>query len=381
MYNAVDNSPFPDASVFLSNTTIGARSNADGSFFINDVKPGKYTLVVSAVGFESHTEEIMLDRNFSLRDVKLLPKSTVLQDVTIKFDAAREKRLKLFTQELLGWSENAKETKILNPEVVSLKIDKDSVLTASADDYIQIENKALGYNIKYLLKVFSLQLKTGLVSYTGEYKFEKMQGTSSEDHRWEKHRKEAYLGSPKHFFRSLIANTYKKDGFTVYKVVREHKPLFVDTNFVKSLIVNDSLIRVKDDTNSYRVVVKKDTVKYNKKNPPMEKLRIIDPQLTAKEIFSPTDQPGIYALRFDDLLKNIMFVIYTKKLTMNSAYEFVNRRRFLIDRPTTFVAFTKPYALFDSNGIITSAGSIAYSGDWSVTRVADLLPVDYWPNE
>ena len=43
--------PLPFASVYIKNTTYGVSSNAFGEYFI-ELKPGKYTIVYSYIGFQ-----------------------------------------------------------------------------------------------------------------------------------------------------------------------------------------------------------------------------------------------------------------------------------------------------------------------------------------
>ncbi|SDF32742.1 CarboxypepD_reg-like domain-containing protein [Mucilaginibacter pineti] len=371
---AKDNTAFPYASVFLSNTTIGTKTYTDGTFTLPDIKPGKYTLVVTAVGYEQYSIELLLDKNLQINDVKLVEKPIELENVVIKFDPNREKYMNMFMYEFVGRSENAKKCKILNPEIIHFKLNKKTnMLTATANDFIELENESLGYKINYLLKVFEISMTYWKVSYSGDFKFEKMDGPPKAQEKWEKKRKETYKGSAKHFYKSLIAGDFKEQGFDVYTVARENKPQFPDSNLISRLIVKDTL-RIKNDTNSY----------WQRQPPPManttEKIRLIEPKLNLNQISCPTDIKGIYGLRFDELLKYVMFVVYSKKSAPAAVFDFVNTR-FQVTKPASFIVFDKPYALFDSNGIITSKGSISYSGYWSEQRIGDLLPADYLPTD
>jgi hypothetical protein len=46
---------------------------------------------------------------------------------------------------------------------------------------------------------------------------------------------------------------------------------------------------------------------------------------------------------------------------------------------TTIVSFDEPYAFFDNNGIVANPHSVIYEGDWGISRVAEMLPIDYEP--
>ncbi len=47
----------PGASVTIEGTTQGAATQVDGYFFINNVRPGTYTLVISFVGYVTQRVE------------------------------------------------------------------------------------------------------------------------------------------------------------------------------------------------------------------------------------------------------------------------------------------------------------------------------------
>ena len=48
------------ASVFLSNTSYGNISSNTGAFEINNIRQGKYDLIVSFVGYETYTATIQI---------------------------------------------------------------------------------------------------------------------------------------------------------------------------------------------------------------------------------------------------------------------------------------------------------------------------------
>src|SRR5206468_7526403 len=89
-----------------------------------------------------------------------------------------------------------------------------------------IENKALGYNIRYQLESFSYNFNTHLFFYQGYPFFQQMNGSFSKQKKWEKRRKEVYYGSLMHFMRSVYRNILLKEGFevrTLKKVLNREK--------------------------------------------------------------------------------------------------------------------------------------------------------------
>lgn len=64
--------PMPGVNVIIQGTTIGASTNADGRYTIDNVDPGTYTLEARFIGFASSTQEVTVDNetvevNFVLR--------------------------------------------------------------------------------------------------------------------------------------------------------------------------------------------------------------------------------------------------------------------------------------------------------------------------
>jgi hypothetical protein len=48
---------------------------------------------------------------------------------------------------------------------------------------------------------------------------------------------------------------------------------------------------------------------------------------------------------------------------------------------TSVITMYKPYALFDTNGVMVSGASTLFEGTWSKNKIAELLPVDYNPEQ
>ena len=93
---------------------------------------------------------------------------------------------------------------------------------AYADTPLVIINKKLGYKISFELSEFFFDEASGRTFYYGYTRFEDM-GTKS---RWIKNRKQCYYGSTMHFYRSLIENDLKKQGYQIYLI----KPVHLSTD-------------------------------------------------------------------------------------------------------------------------------------------------------
>ncbi|TFF40713.1 carboxypeptidase-like regulatory domain-containing protein [Mucilaginibacter psychrotolerans] len=320
--NAADNKPIANASVFLSNATVGDKTAEDGSFSLRNVKPGQYEFVVSVVGFDAYRETVRAaNEPISLTDIKLLAKTTQLKEVKVVIDNDWESNLQKFKDEFLGTSAAARDCKIVDADALSLDYDKSKrILTGSSYDFLVIENKYLGYRIKYLLNKFEKNEQSGLLYYEGSSTFEEMPGSLNQKRRWKKRRRETYLGSSMHFLRSLIVDSTAQEGFVIYRLIRKPNPAFDG--------LNDKYIQT-----------------------------LIKTPITASTFVHPTDLPGMYAIGFEDCF----YIKYNKS------------------SDATILTINANYAFFDQNGIVANPAYLLVEGEWGRYRIAELLPVDYEP--
>lgn len=333
----------PNASVFLSNATIGAKTTQEGAFILNAVKSGKYELVVSVIGFATYKQTINItEGNILLPDIALSPIIYALEEVTIKqsSDPNRARYLSVFKEQFLGKSELANQCKILNPEILDFVYDDNTeTLTASSADFLIIENNGLGYRIRYLITNFTYSdkdLSAKKLHYEGYILFEELNGKQSEEKDWQRARLQVYKGSALHFLRSLQSKHLDAEGFRVLQIVNPQRGEKAKSK-ISPILLNFSL--------------------------------------SENEIMSKTDQSGVYALGCD---------FDSFHITYNEDHRFSKRGQMnIIDNPAnrdiTILNFNTPYALFDHNGAWLDPNSISYRGAWGNGRVAELLPVDYIP--
>jgi hypothetical protein len=244
----------------------------------------------------------------------------------------------IFKEEFLGLSAMASQCKILNPDIVDLDYDKSAQrLTGSSLDFIEVENKALGYKIKYLLNNFTKDYKAGLLYFEGSALFEEMKGTAKQQRHWVKNRRLAYEGSSMQFLRSVVGNSVDEAGFKVLRLIRTLNP-------------------------DYKGIGEK------------YKQTLVNKPLSVTDYAALTDAKGIYALKYSDCL----YLMYTKRRD-NSPDGKVVQSLTMPNYLTTILTITRPYILFDSNGIILNPADIITEGSWGKSRIADMLPVDYLP--
>ncbi|MBE9585725.1 carboxypeptidase-like regulatory domain-containing protein [Mucilaginibacter sp. JRF] len=177
----------PRASVFLTETSYGTSTNNDGVFTLKDVKPGKYQLIVTMVGFEEHSQDVTVGTNITSINISLKPRITNLKEVNISIPKDWARNYKLFVKRFIGTSSYGRKCRILNSEVLNLGYNKeDGAVIASSDDFILMENRALGYMVRILLTKSYLAETHG--SWHGSFYFEELPGTPDEVKKWKANR-------------------------------------------------------------------------------------------------------------------------------------------------------------------------------------------------
>jgi len=335
--NITDTKPIASASVFLSNTTIGNETTVQGSFRLLGVKPGQYTLVVSILGYDTYQQKIVVaDHNIYLAPISLVSTSIQLKAVRIKPNERWFRLYKDFKTEFLGSSRYSTECKILNPDILDLDYNSERQLTATSQGFLIIENKALGYRVKYLLQRFVKDYAKSTMVYTGQTIFLEIPGNAAEKEKWKKNRLDCYNGSTMHFLRSVIAGKVEAERFQVYE-----------------LRTNDVAVGFW-------------------KNRKQSKYIFPDSVYERNDYFTTTNIAGTFAIA-----KPYLYVIYKNRLDYGLApiYKAVNMPNW----QTSIITVLENYTLFDTNGVLIDPTTVSYEGYWALMRVGDQLPVDYEP--
>ncbi|MFA0963590.1 carboxypeptidase-like regulatory domain-containing protein [Roseivirga sp. BDSF3-8] len=208
--------------VNLAGTMRGTYTNEQGYFEIPGLKPGKYEVMFSSIGFKAVNHEMkVLPGEANYLPVSLDPFIYELDEVVIRgmdedvWQAHYDKFLELF----FGHTNNSRKCRILNPEVLMFEVDEETgSFEAFAQDLLKIENQALGYRISYLLEDF--RMGDGFIYYSGKPKFDELTSRSKwKQRKWEKNRRKAYNGSLRHFFYSMNTGQLKEEGFKTYKII------------------------------------------------------------------------------------------------------------------------------------------------------------------
>ena len=212
--------PLAGASVYLSGTARGTSADAEGRYEIADVPAGAYRVVASLVGYGAATHDLRLPPH-ARRVVNLTLTEATLDLGRVRVEAERdrrwERRFQQFQRALLGESENAEQTAILNPEVLDFR-SRWGTLRATARAPLVIENRALGYRLVYDLHAF--QASASRIEYDGDEYFTPLAPSSPDEAaRWDAARARAYRGSLRHLLRTLFDDDAEPEGFGL-RIVR-----------------------------------------------------------------------------------------------------------------------------------------------------------------
>jgi hypothetical protein len=211
--------PLAGVSVFLNSTSKGTVTRPDGSFTLAGIPPGRYELVISAIGYRTFVTEISARNLPRVMDVVLAVSASELEAVTVEpyLKDGWKKWGKTFLDNFIGTTENAASCTIKNRQALRFRYYiKSRRLSVTAVDPLIIENKALGYDLEYRLESFICDFDQHIVSYYG-YPFFRDMATSDSSRRGRclQQREFAYLGSLMHFMRSLYNGRLQQDGFIV----------------------------------------------------------------------------------------------------------------------------------------------------------------------
>jgi hypothetical protein len=323
----------PHANIFINNTTLGTSADAEGAYELKNIPAGTVEVVFSFVGYQAHSQTLTL-RHGEARSlsVKLVPLRQQLSEVEVKAtrDKAWEQNLKKFETIFLGKTVNSTKCTISNPWVLDFTWSPDGkTMLASAGRPIEVENRALGYRLSFLLKSF----KAGDYSYSiqGLTQYAPLTPADARQQRsWESARLEAYQGSDRHLFRSLVEGRTREEGFLLYAEKKGHRAQSRSAYFVNEL--------------------GKSVAKY-----PTDSMTRILPD-------------GKVGLTIDRRME----VHFTGEPVAVRTYK---------DLPyqVSWIEVTKSVLRVNPLGVVENSSDVYLSGVMSESRMADLLPLDYDP--
>ncbi|SDH67826.1 CarboxypepD_reg-like domain-containing protein [Pedobacter terrae] len=369
----------PGAGVYISGYKIATVSNNKGDYALQ-LKPGNYDILVQLIGYKALNKNIIISDKSIKIDLVLEESVTQLNEVTIKPDPNRANYLAMFSDFFIGTTPNAEQCKMINPNVLLIDYDnEESKLTVKTNQFLIIENQALGYRIKYLVNNFEYSSRTKIIYYEGFPYYEDLKGSIRKKKIWAKKRLTAYLGSPQHFFTSLYNGKATEEGFIINKLITQpnrDKPSdsAIRANIKRLTKVQEGLLRKTINLNHG------DSLSYwiRKKNLP-DGISILNRSPVAQDTLVHTHNQNIKSINFSDKL----YIIYTKE---KEDPLFANRIGLSISRPldmpdyqiSTITLQVAPVYFYENGGIYNPRAML-YAGYWGWEKIADSVPMDYLP--
>ena len=374
--------PLPGTGVYVSDYKIATATDDKGNYVLR-LKPGNYNILAQLMGYKASNKNIIISEKPAVLNFILEESSTQLSDVTIKPDPNRLAYLNTFKTHFIGLTENAQKCKMLNSDVLRFDFDKEkSTLTAQSDDFLIIENKALGYNIKYLIKEFKYDYKAGIVFYEGYPTYEDLPGSENKHKKWAKKRLDAYNGSAQHFFTALFNNTSRQEGFSINKLIK---------NQVEEDLA-DSIVQSQASGLTSRTLTLPGAVNYSAPKKTVQPVTTgpIRSNHHTNTLNRAEIDPDTLVHQYNADIKkinftNVLYVIYEKekesslyksKITMS-----VSRPPDLANTQISLINLKIPPVYFYKNGGIFNPRSMLYQGYWAWEKIADSVPLDYKPGQ
>lgn len=365
--------PMPGAGILLSNYKKGAVAGDDGRFKIAGLKPGNYNVLVEMMGYQPASNNVLITNRSEEIEFILSENARLLKEVAIYADPNRSKFLKIFKRTFIGTSPNANDCVIVNPEVLFLEYDyQNQILKVSADELLVIENKALGYRIKYLLKYYERDEQTNVVVFYGYPFFEELEALDRKRRKYLKKREVAYIGSPQHFFRALYHNKTNEEGFIINDLIKApnsmkySEAMLEKKNKLRGGIRLGGSVWTQRDSLAYRALM-------NKVSDTLEVL--VRRDLSGDELVLSSSGP----LKFLDT-KQALYITFKGEREIGPYLD----SGFQIKRPKDLSPFqiSIVYQLrgpigFYENGGLYDPVSLLYEGVWGFEKVGDMVPLDY----
>jgi len=370
--DAQRNTPISNASVFLNTTSVGTVTNEQGNFSLA-IPNGKYELVVSSIGYETNAQSISSTAS-SFITIKLKLKTELMETVIIEpYEKDGWKKWgSFFIESFIGTSSLANNCQIKNIQVIRFRNSRQrNELSAYANEPLIIENKALGYTIRYQLEMFKYDFNTKYLTYAGYPFFQPMKGSIGKQRRWENSRKEAYFGSIMHFMRAVYRNKIIDEGFEIHPL---QKIPNAEKARVRAIYANNTQ-RKRAEGDKIEITISKDSSEYYNKVMQQSDYMdvVINTPLTGDSIAYAIDSTTA-GMDF----KNYLLITYKKKFVPKEYLQQVPKAGGAMTSQITLIN-NKPIEI-QANGSYFNPIDLLGLGYWTWSeKISTLLPFNYMP--
>jgi hypothetical protein len=372
--DAASGDAIPGSSVFINNSSKGVISDKAGQFEMRDVPAGNHELIISSIGYETSVFSFSSDQLPLQLKIELRVKVRELQNVTVEpsVEEGWDKWGRMFSESFIGNTPNALHCKIKNPRAIRFRYYKKSNrVIAYSDEPIIVENKALGYIIRYQMEDFEVNFKSGTSSFAGYPFFEEMDKSRK---KWGRNREKAYSGSMMHFMRSVYNNQLTGEGF---EVRRMRKVLNTEKERVKKIY---ALLRHSGDSDISKNKLdslQKDSVDYYQRVlRQKDYTEVYESATLSSDSLVVKNEAGYKIIFFSDYL----FITYKKEMEDRSYLDFFHEKRSPAFQ-RSYIWLTNGNAVgIDANGSYYPPQEIFSTAYWGwKEKMANMLPLDYWP--
>jgi hypothetical protein len=367
--DSVSGKPLPNCSVFFNSTSKGTVTQADGTFLIRDITPGKYQLIISDIGYETYVMDVSGSHLPVSLKINLRMKATELSSFVVEpfLKDGWSKYGQVFLQYFIGTTDNAGSCTIRNKDVLRFFFYKKSNrLKVTAAEPLIIENKALGYNLRYQLESFTLDYKENIVKYMGYPFFSEMPDKKGSHLKaWQENRKKVYLGSMLHFMRSLYSDRLQQEAFSLQLLVKKPNP---EKQRVKAIYHPEKVV---SDTMQ---VNREGSIKLNNDQQwPIDSLHYF---------WKVLKQPD-FVLMMVQAERDSLVEVYpdgTRGLFFygDLTVKYGKMDQGIAEHESAIRLLTPALIVFEANGTHYPPGEIFTLGSWALTEtIANQLPYDY----
>jgi hypothetical protein len=365
--------PLAFASVFLANTTLGATTTEQGTFDFPKVPAGTYDVVGSYVGYRLGKQSITVGKAAAPQQVTILLGSSgpQLGEVVVEANPHREEDFKKFTSFFLGESTFSRQCQITNPkDIVVYTNDSTKELTAAAKNFVQVENQALGYRLKYFGMFFTYNPETEFIAFSGQPVFEEMTPRdAAQQQQWETNRAVAYVGSFAHFLRSVYNNSLKANNFLTQQIRITPNPRFARLEKLQQRPAGSLSAAERDSVRRLDTMQPVFATLYPAARP-LDSLRRVAPD-------------GRTYLRFTGELQVTHFneaPDANYDAPMATLGPEPRKQPYPAKREVSRIRLQVPEAEIRANGTLRNPADVSTGEYWGFEKVGEFLPLDYQPD-
>ncbi|RSK46974.1 carboxypeptidase-like regulatory domain-containing protein [Hymenobacter rigui] len=375
--DSVTRQPLPFGTVFLANTTLGVTTDDAGRFAFARVPVGTYEVVASYLGYQLRRQTVTVGTQPQELTFRLPPSANALREVVVRPHPNNPNDYQKFASTFLGSTTFSQQCHIRNPNAVRVDYDQErNELTATCSDFLTVENRALGYRIRYYGLDFRLNFREQWMSFYGSPVFEPLKPRSrKEQRRWEANRQQAYTGSLPHFLRSVQTDNVVDQGFLVQRLRRVPNPARPRTDSLLALLRAQAATlrplntRQFDDSLNQLIKVPRQLTYLFTQPLPTSQYRAVLPT-------------GAVALQFPDLLQ----VTFNRE-PADPAYVAYTARNASFGQPlpaglskqVSVLHLQEPRVELQPNGAPLNPLGLLTEGYWGFEKMGEFLPLDYVP--